>query len=211
MSNSEYLRLWSQLHGNAQPSGIVKGWLRVAGVLARPFIWLRFSPNLISLIGLALAVCAWWVAPHPIAAVFVILSLILDGIDGAVALMTDRVTLWGGVIDSVTDRVGEVFLAAALVVLGADFRLVLVAWTLSVIQEYARARVLSLVPEIELRASVCERPVRALIVAAAFAMSISPILTTELNPSVWAGAWAALQSIGVVQVWSANRRALQSR
>lgn len=206
---SDYLDKWSQLHGHARPSRIVRFWLRIVSALARPLIRFRLSPNMISIIGVLVAIAAWWLAPHPFVSALVILSLVIDGLDGAVAVITDRVSIWGGFIDSVLDRVGEAFLAATLVRFGADLRLVLLAWALSLIQEYARARSLTLAPTMKVKASVCERPVRALVIAAACAMTISPIWKDELSPTVWASVWLTLQAVGVVQVWANSRAALR--
>lgn len=201
---SDYLAKWSALHGNARPSGIVAGWLKVAALLARPFVALKVSPNAISLIGLGAAIVAWWGAPAPYVAVVIVLSLILDGLDGAVAILSERVTQWGGVLDSTVDRIAEALWAAAFVVAGADARLVLAAWVLALIQEYARARVLSLVPHAQVRASICERPVRALVIAAGIGTT-----SIALTPDIWAAAWLVLQSVGLIQVWTANRSLLR--
>lgn len=201
---TEYLHRWSQLHGNAVPSRIVRGWLVVAAALARPLVNLRVSPHAVTLGGLILAVVAWWFAPHPAVAALIVLSLIFDGLDGAVAIMSDRVTALGGVLDSTVDRVGEAWWAGALYLSGADIRIVIAAWSLAIVQEYARARSLSLHPEGQVTASVAERPVRALLIAAAIA-------TASLGWSVtaWASAWLILQAVGLVQVFFANRYLLR--
>lgn len=206
---ADYLERWSQLHGNARPSGVVRGWLVVAHFLARPLVRLRISPNLLSVMGAVVAVTAWWSAPSPIAAVIILVSLIIDGLDGAVALLANRTSIWGGLVDSLSDRVAEVFWAATLVEVGADFRIVLAAWTLSIIQEYARARALTLKPEMKIVASICERPVRALVIAAGVALSAWPLVDQSLTPTVFAGVWLLLQGIGVMQVWRTSRAALR--
>lgn len=200
----DYLAKWSTLHGNAQPSRIVRAWLRIAAALARPFVRLGVSADLISLMGLLTAALAWWLAPNPWAAVVIIVSLILDGLDGAVAVITDRTTARGGVLDSTADRLAEAFWAAALVAVGADLQVVIAAWVLALIQEYARARSLSLVPHASITASICERPVRALIIASGVGTA-----TMASTVNVWATAWLVLQAVAFVQVWMANRSLLR--
>lgn len=200
----KYREQWSQLHGNATPSRIVSGWLAVAEFLAQPFVLLRVSPNVVSFLGLLLAAASWLLSPHWIAAVLVVVSLIFDGLDGAVAVIRQKVSIQGGILDSTLDRMGEAFWAAALFVAGADARVVLVAWLLGLIQEYARARGLSLMPSATISAAVAERPVRALLSAAGIAMA-----------NFWGGAeaWALLllllQAFSVIQVWIANRNLLR--
>lgn len=196
----KYRENWSQLHANAKPSRIVSIWLGIAEFLAWPFVLLRISPHLVSLAGLALSILAWWLSPQWIAAVLIVVSLIFDGLDGAVAVMRDRVTVWGGILDSTLDRIGEAFWAAALLSLGLDARIALTAWVLALIQEYARARVLSLNSGLSITASIAERPVRALFIAAAIVVE---------PHEIFALAWLGLQAIGLAQVWSFNRRLLR--
>ena len=195
----KYREQWSALHGNARPSRLVSSWLATAEVLAKPLIWLRLSPNVISLIGLVMAGVAYIATPSRIAAVIVLLSLVLDGLDGAVAVLTNRVTTWGGIIDSFVDRMGEALWAGALVVAGVDARIALTAWCLALIQEYARARGLTLAPHAEVKATLCERPVRALLIASALAVG-----SLAGGASAWALLWLVFQAIGFVQVWRAT-------
>lgn len=201
---ASYQQKWSELHGNVQPSRIVSAWLSIAEKLAKPLVAINMSPNLISLAGLALALSAFLLSPHWLAAVLIVLSLIFDGLDGAVAVISNRVTAWGGVLDSTADRIGEAFWALALVAAGADLRLVLMAWTLSLIQEYARARGLSLLPDARIKASLAERPVRALLIAVG--LMLAPHLGTY---TLWAGVWAGFQLVGLFQVWVFNRNLLR--
>lgn len=200
----KYREQWSGLHGNATPSRIVSGWLAVAEFLARPFVALRISPHVVSFLGLALAIVSWRLSPHWIASLIVVISLIFDGLDGAVAVMREKVTAQGGILDSALDRAGEAFWAAALFVAGADARVVLIAWLVALVQEYARARGLSLLPHSSISAAVCERPVRALVIAAGIAMS-------QLwgGANLWALFWLTLQLISLGQVWIANRNLLR--
>ena len=75
-----------------------------------------------------------------LAAVVVGVSGLLDSIDGAVAVLTDRVTRWGAVLDSVVDRVSDALYLVAFWLVGAPVWMCVVAGVLLFTQEYARAR-----------------------------------------------------------------------
>lgn len=204
-SRSAYLQRWRALHGNAVPGRVVRGWLVVAYGLARPLALLRISPDLISIAGVAAAVLALILADDRplIAAVIIVVSLILDGLDGAVAVIGERESAWGAVLDGFLDRIAEALWAVALVVVGVPVWVAVVAWSIAMVQEYQRAKVASLqTSDRPIAVSICERPVRTLLIASAVLMSNSSLpLADQLTPTVFASAWLVLQSIGVVQVW----------
>lgn len=83
--------------------------------LARPFLGL--DPNAVTLAGLVIcaagyiALLAGYFAPFVVA---VIASSLADAIDGYVARASGRVTKLGAFLDSVSDRVEDVLLGAAL-------------------------------------------------------------------------------------------------
>lgn len=200
-----YISRWSELHGGARPSRIVGGWLSVAYLLARPLALLRIAPDAVSLAGVTAAALALAIAAdRPIAAAMIILaSLILDGLDGAVAMLRERESAWGAVLDGFLDRLGEALWAVALVAVGVPVWLATVGWVLAMVQEYQRARLAALHSAGRpISVSICERPVRALLIASAVAMSDAALpLSEQLTPTVFASAWLGLQAIGVMQVW----------
>ena len=49
-----------------------------------------------------------------LAAVLVVVVAVLDGVDGAVAQLTDTSTSWGRVVDQLVDRVGDLSMVAGL-------------------------------------------------------------------------------------------------
>lgn len=55
-----------------------------------------------------------WLAPARYVAFIVIIALILDGLDGTVAILRNQVSLRGAVLDSTADRVVEVAWLVAL-------------------------------------------------------------------------------------------------
>jgi CDP-diacylglycerol--glycerol-3-phosphate 3-phosphatidyltransferase len=70
----------------------------------------HISPNAVTLFGVALhmVVAALIVAGHLLIAGFVaVVAALLDGVDGAVAKASGRVTVFGGFLDSTTDRLSD--------------------------------------------------------------------------------------------------------
>lgn len=82
--------------------------------LARAFIALRVPPNVITLLSLLLAVLAAFLLAtlqaHVPYALLVLVSGLLDGVDGQVARSTGRATPQGGYLDSMMDRAADVSL-----------------------------------------------------------------------------------------------------
>lgn len=82
--------------------------------IARGFIRLRISPNGVSLLAFFFACLAavlltlyQWVLVYGI---LVFVAGVLDGVDGEVARQTNRVSLTGGFLDSMLDRVADIVL-----------------------------------------------------------------------------------------------------
>ena len=214
-----YLELWSAGHGGYDPRGnpLVHGWLRLTYAAARPFARRRVSPD--ALTGLGLLVCALVplaVAPGggwPLLAVPVIVaSGLVDGVDGAVAVLTGRVSRFGSVLDGVADRIGEALYVLALWLLGAPGWLCVLGAGLAALQEYARARAGAAgMTEVGV-VTVWERATR--VVVTAFALGFAG-LAGLLVPSwvgavatVGAAAWVVLGAVGLVQVLVVARRLL---
>ena len=86
--------------------------------IAKLFHKMGLKPNsvtylmvLFSIIGFFIILCTSNVM---IFGIFVFLSLIMDGADGALARMTEQVTSAGGFLDSVFDRISEVIIIISL-------------------------------------------------------------------------------------------------
>lgn len=170
LDRAAFLRRWSVLHDGIEPDGVlfVRGWLSLVYVAARPFAAARVPPSAVTLAGLVAAgtvpLVIWtgdeWALA---AAVLVLTSALFDSLDGAVAVMTDRVTSWGAVLDAVCDRLADAAYGGALWVLGAPVWLVL-AWVgLSSLTEYTRARGQALMGEPLDVVTVGERPTRVIV------------------------------------------------
>jgi CDP-diacylglycerol--glycerol-3-phosphate 3-phosphatidyltransferase len=102
----------------------VGAWLDLMHALAPAAVRARLAPDALSVLGLLVSLSVvplaaaggrWALA----AAVLVALGGMLDGLDGAVAVLTDRATRWGFVLDSVCDRVSDAAYVVALWLLGA--------------------------------------------------------------------------------------------
>ncbi|PPK95271.1 CDP-diacylglycerol--glycerol-3-phosphate 3-phosphatidyltransferase [Kineococcus xinjiangensis] len=214
MRRDTFLRRWSQLHGGAAATGLVRWWLGGVHALASPLAGAGVAPAVLTLLGLAAAVSAvaagaaggGWLAG---AAALVVLAGVLDSLDGAVAVLSERTSRAGAVLDAVCDRLGDAACAVLLWVLGAPALLLLVGAGSSQVQEYARARAQAEgVREVGV-VSVCERPVRlALAAAAPAAVLARPDLREPLLLAA-AGAWALLGVVALGQVLVALRRGLR--
>ena len=107
MSRQDFFTRWSALHLGASVTGIVKGWLSISYVIARALSALRITPNLLTLLGVLSAV-AMLFSPHSaFALILLVLSLIFDGVDGSVAIISGKESKLGAALDSIADRITE--------------------------------------------------------------------------------------------------------
>jgi archaetidylinositol phosphate synthase len=156
---------WSELHGNAKVTGFISFWLRFSRVISAPFNLLRITPNQISIFAVIISIPLifnpnqWWL---------VLIALLLDGIDGQVAISQNRATKFGAVVDSISDRTVEFIWAVALIVLGANAAMTFVFCGCSWVQEYLRARAGGLGFKKIGIITVGERPTRAIFVLMIF-------------------------------------------
>jgi CDP-diacylglycerol--glycerol-3-phosphate 3-phosphatidyltransferase len=99
------------------------------------------------------------------AAVVVGASGVLDSVDGAVAVLSDRVTAWGAVLDSVVDRLSDVLYLVAMWLVGAPAWACASAGAVLFLQEYARARAGVVGMDDVGIVTIGERPTRVVVVA----------------------------------------------
>jgi len=77
------------------------------------------------------------------------------------AMITNKSTKWGAILDSTIDRFTEIFWVLALYKIGADLKLLIIVLLAASLQEYIRARAAGLgVSEVGI-ITFAERPVRA--------------------------------------------------
>jgi phosphatidylglycerophosphate synthase len=213
-SRDSYLQQWSELHGGYDPRSntLVRWWLSLTYDVARLPVRARVSPDAITflavLVSLAAAAVAWldgrWLI---LAAGVVVLSGLLDNLDGAVAVLTGRSTRWGAVLDSAADRVSDLAYLAALWLAGATAEVCVVGGALMLLQEYVRARAGAAgMSEVGV-VTVWERPTRV-IVTAAFLLSAG-LLGDDAWAEIGAAVWVGLGAVGLVQLLVVVRRRLR--
>jgi len=218
MVREEFFDRWSEVHGGAEIKGIVRWWLsisfRVASLLRR----LRVTANSMTVFGVIIAFLlivalrdegSEQAVPLLIAALLLVISLAADGVDGSLALLTGDVSRRGAALDAIADRLAESFWAFAFIQIGADYRVVVIAWLMAQTQEYIRARLDGLgVSEIGV-VTVSERPVRASFLAVALVIALiyaasggGEILAVTLTSAVTitAALWLLLQTIALGQL-----------
>lgn len=141
-----------------------------------------------------------------LAAGLVLLSGIFDNLDGAIAALYDSGSRFGGVVDSVSDRLADTAYFLALWLVGAPGWLAGLAAGGAFLQEYLRARAESLT-RVDI-ITVWERPTRIILVA--MLLLGSAILPGHAGTIATVGCAAALAVgvLGIAQLVWFVRRAL---
>ena len=131
-----------------------------------------FNPNAITLVGLVFAVLAGLLFAYGItfcAVILVVISGLLDLLDGAVAKAKDKPTKFGGVLDSVSDRYSDAAMMIGII-WGYSFNLNAFWFLLgfsavvgSIMVSYVRARGESVVSE-KITIGIADRPARIVLV-----------------------------------------------
>jgi CDP-diacylglycerol--glycerol-3-phosphate 3-phosphatidyltransferase len=205
MKREEFFATWSKLHLDADIKGIVKGWLSISYVIARGLSALRITPNVLTLLGVLTATAALFYPYSVVALVFLVLSLICDGVDGSVAIVSGKVSKFGATLDAIADRITEALWFIALYQWGIAPEICLGLFALALTQEYARARMASLgFHEIGV-VTIAERPVRASAIAI---FMVLELLNFSFAPfAIY--IFTAMATFSVYQVMRAARRHLQ--
>ena len=191
MLKPNFFAAWSKLHGDAQISGIVKGWLTISYYLVKPLAKLRVTPNMLSVAGLFFGVALYLNAQSVWAIGLLVASLLCDGIDGSLAIISNKTSKWGAALDSILDRTTELFWVLTFISIGGDEYLVICAAVLAFAQEYLRARAGGLgLTEVGV-VTIAERPVRASIL---FVALIAFTIDLQII-NLLAALWLILQSI----------------
>lgn len=196
MNKQEFNQSWSKLHGDAQITGVIKGWLGISYILVKPLAKIRVTPNLLTVLGLFFGILLYLNALSNWAILFLVLSLICDGIDGSLAIITSKSGKWGAMLDSVIDRITEVFWALTFISIGADQKLVIAALLIAVTQEYLRARSAGLGLTDLGVVTIAERPVRASIL---FVALVAFTLNLEII-NLLALLWLIMQAVSLLTV-----------
>jgi phosphatidylglycerophosphate synthase len=211
LEREEYLRRWSDLHGGVSPSGLVGGWLSLIYPLARPLAVRRVSPTVPTLLGVALALLALaaaGVGEPLVAVVLVVLSAALDSVDGAVAVLTDRVSARGAVLDGLCDRISDLAYVGALWLTGAPAGWCVAGGAIALLHEQVRASARATGLTDVGAVTISERPTRV-IQTAAFLLGAG-LYGPAAGDWATAGAmaWTVVGAVGFVQVYLALSRRL---
>lgn len=206
MTQEEYFDTWSKLHGGAAIKGVVKGWLTISYAVSRPLVALKISPNLLSVFGVIAAVFTYSQAQNNYCIAILGVSLLSDGLDGTLAILSGKASKRGAMVDAMCDRVSEVFWALAFYKLGAPAWIVGTAFVFAFTQEYARARIAGLGDYRIDIVTIAERPVRASFLAVAFlAYDLKIAAMTTL-----AVVWMVQQGVALVMVMRSGHTRLST-
>ena len=185
---------WAELHHGIDPDRVplLRGWLRVVWAIARPLK--AVPPLVITATGAALAVVAIVVAPLW-ALLLVLVSVLCDALDGAVALVAGRASRFGAVADKVADRIADSAFALVVWQCGAPLWLAIVAGatTLSLegIRVIRKGAALA-------RITVAERPTRT--ICTVLACAAAAVSSAAWPPTVCGAVWALLGAVGIAQL-----------
>ena len=162
--------------------GNAAGW--ILGGIVRLLSGTRIHPNALTSIGLGINAVAAWLLAHGeffSAGVVVLCGAVFDLIDGPVARQSNRVTRFGGFLDSVLDRYSDLILLMGLLVYYASINrffyiiLTAVAMTGSVMISYTRACSENVIQSCKV--GFLERPERiVLIIIGALSNRMAPVL-----------------------------------
>ncbi|MGA1248468.1 MAG: CDP-alcohol phosphatidyltransferase family protein [Candidatus Nanopelagicales bacterium] len=168
----EYLESWQELHSGVNPTSNVwiRGYLTCIFFVSRLLNRLRLTPNSFTLLsGITFIVSSGYflINKNLLALALVgFIGLLLDGVDGALAILQRRASKFGAVLDSVNDRIQESFLYIGIswVLYDEGYSLwittaLLLSLTATLLLEYARSRAI-----VKVKVTVWERPTRVLVI-----------------------------------------------
>jgi CDP-diacylglycerol--glycerol-3-phosphate 3-phosphatidyltransferase len=178
--DERYVAQWSQLHGgyDVARSRLVTAWVSGCHALARPLALRAVPPLAVTIAAPPVAAAACVLAgggraERAASVLLVVVAAVLDGVDGALAIVGRRVSRLGFLADSLVDRVVDALLLVALWQAGAVVWSVVVAGAALLMFEYARARAGAAgMTEIGV-VTVGERPVRVVVAAAGLLATVA--------------------------------------
>ena len=210
-----FLLRWSAARGGLDPraSRWVLGWLRGVHALARPLAARRVPPWSLTALAVACTVGAaatalvggHWLL---LGALLVVGSAVADGLDGAVAVLTDTATAWGRVLDPLADRVGDLVLLLALVLAGGPGAVAVAVGALTLLLESVRSGAQAAGMTGAGAITVWERPSRLCV--AGFGLLGAGVTPGPLAPTVALGIGGLLAVGGTVHLVVVVRRRLRA-
>ena len=172
-SRDGYFDRWQELHGGYDPrtgSAWLRGWLTMVHAIARPLARRGVQPDVVTLssvwlAGLVLVLAEvggrWWI----VAGWTMVASGLFDTLDGCVAVLEDRTTRWGYVLDSALDRVNDAVYLLAVVAVGCPVPLAVGLGFCFFFLEYLRARAGNAGGDEVGRVTMAERPTRVILLS----------------------------------------------
>ena len=113
-------------------------------LVARLLVKLKFTANLVSILGLILVVinCLLYLyhKNNLIFGLALVVAFSFDALDGAVARITDTQSLYGGYLDAVIDRYQEIFIFLVIAIVNDYWVICFLATTGSLLVSYNKAR-----------------------------------------------------------------------
>ncbi len=211
-----YFDRWQVLHGGYDPrtgNPWLRGWLTMVYAIARPLarrgvqpdvltissIWLAGAVFVPADIGGRWAMLAGWV---------LVASGLFDTLDGCVAVLEDRTSRWGYVLDSAVDRVNDGIYLLAVVSVGAPPELAIACGFLFFFMEYVRARAGNAGGDEVGRITIAERPNRVIFLSASIHFGGVFLAQRELVATVGMSLITAMTVLAVGQLMVAVRRQL---
>jgi len=168
----EYLQAWKSLHSGVDPGANiwVRGYLQVMLSISRLLSTLKVSPNTFTLVsGISIiASSGYFLASENLLAIAMLafIGLLLDGVDGSLAILKGRASKFGAVLDSVNDRIQEsiLYISVSWILFSSGFSLwittaLLLSLTATLLLEYARTRA-----QVEVKVTIWERPTRVIVI-----------------------------------------------
>ncbi len=211
-----YFDGWQALHGGYDPrtgSAWLRGWLTMVHAIARPLAARGVQPDVLTVSSLWLAglvvVLAdvggrWWVLSGTV----LVLSGLSDNLDGAVAVMEQRSTRWGYVLDSAVDRVSDAAYLVAAVLAGCPGWLAAATGFAVFFLEYVRARAGNAGGDDVGVVTMAERPTRVLLLAPALLFAGVFLAAAQALATVATAVLLAMTAVSVGQLLVTVRRQL---
>ncbi len=211
-----YFDRWQELHGGYDPrtgSAWLRGWLTMVHALARPLARIGVQPDVVTissiwLAGLVLVLSdiggRWWIA----AGWVMVASGLFDTLDGCVAVLEDRTTKWGYVLDSVVDRVNDCIYLVAVVAVGCPVWLAVSCGFGFFLLEYLRARAGNAGGDEVGRITMAERPTRVILLSPSIHFSGVFLGLSRTLSALGPAVLLVMTAVSVVQLGAAVRKQL---
>jgi len=217
-TRDQYFDDWSVLHGGYDPrtgNPFLRGWLSMVYAIARPLARRGVQPDVITLSSIWLAGAVFVPADAGgrwaiLAGWVLVASGLFDTLDGCVAVLEQRTTRWGYVLDSAVDRLNDVVYLAAVVSVGAPLELAIACGFLFFFLEYVRARAGNAGGDEVGRITIAERPNRVIFLSASIHFGGVFLAHRELVATTGLAVMTVLSVIGVGQLLVTVRRQLLS-